>query len=139
MLETLGTPNSSLGISHEVNLPRIWSQKVVMIQPIWRPTSLGSPRRSTCLDLPRDLVSGMLSYLNLLRDLPVQCPRRSTCLNLPRGPIIWRLTCLDLPRDLISRRLSCLSLPGDQHPNPGMPSFQVATVLGRVSFRKTHP
>ena len=41
MLETLGTPNSSLGVSHEVNLPRIWSQEIVMIQTIWGPTSLG--------------------------------------------------------------------------------------------------
>ena len=32
----------------------------------------GNPRRSTCLDLPRDLVHGSLSYLHLLRDLPVQ-------------------------------------------------------------------
>ena len=30
------------------------------------------PRRSTCLDLPRDLVLKRLSSLNLLRDLPVQ-------------------------------------------------------------------
>ena len=29
------------------------------------------PRRSTCLDLPRDLVLERLSYLNLLRDPPV--------------------------------------------------------------------
>ena len=30
------------------------------------------PRRSTCLDLPRNLVLGSLSRLNLLGDLPVQ-------------------------------------------------------------------
>ena len=41
--------------------------------------------------------------------------------------------------DSISRRWSCLSLPGDLHPDPGMPSSQVARVLGRISFRKTHP
>ena len=29
------------------------------------------PRRSTCLDLPRDLVLEWLSHLNLLRDPPV--------------------------------------------------------------------
>ena len=50
MLQTLGTPNSSLGVSHEVNLPRVWSWEVVMIQPVWGPTSLGGPRRLTCLD-----------------------------------------------------------------------------------------
>ena len=32
-----------------------------------------------------------------------------------------------------------LSLPGDLHPDAGMPSSQVATVLSRISFRKTHP
>ena len=47
--------------------------------------------------------------------------------------------CLDLPRVLSSRRLLCLNLPGDLHPDPGMPGSQVATVLGRISFRKTHP
>ena len=39
----------------------------------------------------------------------------------------------------ISSKLSCLSLPGDLHPDPGTPGSQVATVLGRISFRKTHP
>ena len=37
------------------------------------------------------------------------------------------------------RRLSCLDLPGDQLLDPGTPGSQVATVLGRISFRKTHP
>ena len=63
-------------------------------------------------------------------------PRRSVCLNLPMDPILGRLTCLDVPWDLISRRLTCLNLPGDLHPDPGMPCSQVATVLGRISFRK---
>ena len=66
-------------------------------------------------------------------------PRRSSHLDLPRDPILRRLTCLDLPRDLISRRLSCLSLPGDLQPDQGTPDSQVATVLSRISFRKTHP
>ena len=34
--------------------------------------SLGDPRRSTCLDLPRDLVLKKLSRLNLLGDPPFQ-------------------------------------------------------------------
>ena len=66
-------------------------------------------------------------------------PRRSTRLDLPRDPILGRPSCLDLPGDMISRRLSCLSLPRDLHPDPGMPGSQVATVLGKISFRKTHP
>ena len=44
-----------------------------------------------------------------------------------------------MPWDSISRRLSRLSLPGDLHPDPGTPGSQIATVLGRISFRKTHP
>ena len=79
-------------------------------------------RKSSCLDLLKDLVLGRLS-----------------CLNLPRDPILRRPSCLDLPGDMISRRLSCLSLPRDLHPDPGMPGSQVATVLGKISFRKTHP
>ena len=66
-------------------------------------------------------------------------PRRSSFLDLPRDPILGRLSCLDLPRNSISRRLSRLSLPGDLHPDLGMPGSQVARLLGKISFRKTHP
>ena len=66
-------------------------------------------------------------------------PRRSSRLDLPRDPILERLSCLTLPVDFISRRLSRLSLPGDLHPDLEMPGSEVATVLGRISFRKTHP
>ena len=66
-------------------------------------------------------------------------PRGSTCLKLLSDPILQRLTCLDLPGDSISRRLPCLSLPGDLHPDLGMPGSRVATLLGRISFKKTHP
>ena len=62
-----------------------------------------------------------------------------SCLDLPRDPILRRPSCLDLPGDSVSRKLLCLSLPGDLYPDPGMPGSQVATVLGRISFRKTHP
>ena len=55
----------------------------------------------------------------------------------PRGP--RRSSRLDLPRDPILGRPSHLDLPGDLHPDLGTPGFQVATVLGRISFRKTHP
>ena len=43
------------------------------------------------------------------------------------------------PQDLVPGRLSCLNLPRDLHPDPGMPSSWVATVLCRINFRKTHP
>ena len=62
-----------------------------------------------------------------------------TCLDLPRDPILRRPTSLDFTEDSISRRLSRLSLPGDLHPDLEMPGSEVATVLGRISFRKTHP
>ena len=65
--------------------------------------------------------------------------RRSSHLDLPRDPILGRPSRLDLPGDSISRRLSCLSLSGVLHPDPGTPGSQVATVLSRISFRKTHP
>ena len=55
----------------------------------------------------------------------------------PGGP--RRLTCLNLTGDSISRRLSHLNLPGNRHPDLEMPGSQVATVLGRIRFRKTHP
>ena len=101
----------------------------------------GGPRRSSRLDLPRDLVLESLSCLNLLRDparpgVP-EGRHASTCPGTQFSGI--GLTYLNLPGDLISRRLSCLSLPGDLHPDLGTPGSQVATVLGRISFRKTHP
>ena len=52
----------------------------------------------------------------------------------PKGP--RRSSRLDLPRDSIFRRLSRLSLPRDLHPDPGTPGSQVATVLGKISFKK---
>ena len=57
---------------------------------------------------------------------------------LVKDPILGRPNCFDLSGDLISSRLSCFSLPGNLHPDPGMHGSQVATVLDRISFRKTH-
>ena len=54
-------------------------------------------------------------------------------------PNSGEVTSLDLPGDSISRRLTCLNLPGDLHPDLGTPGSQVAVVLGRISFRETHP
>ena len=120
---------------HPLNPTQHWSG--------WRPwgcpTPPWGPRRSTCLDLPWDLVLRRLSCLSLLRDPPAQGARRLTCLDLPRDPIFGRPTCLNLPGDSISRRLSCLCLPEVLHPDPGTPGSQVVTVLGRISFRKTYP
>ena len=65
--------------------------------------------------------------------------RRVTHFDLSRDPVLGRPTWLNLTGDSISQTLSCLNLPGDLHTDLGIPSSQVATVLGRVSFRKTHP
>ena len=65
-----------------------------------------------CLNLPRDLVIGRLSCLNLLGDLAVQGSQK-----------------VDMPRPAWGSAL---------HPDPGMPGSKVATVLDRISFRKTH-
>ena len=69
-------------------------------------------RRSTCLDMPRNLVIGSLSYLNLLGDLAVQGSQK-----------------VDMRRPAWGSAL---------HPDPGMPGSKDATVLDRISFRKTH-
>ena len=66
-------------------------------------------------------------------------PRTSSCLDLPKDLVLNRLSRLNLLGDSISGRLSCLILPGDLHPDPGTPGSQVATVLGKISFKKTHP
>ena len=93
----------------------------------------------TCLELPRDLVLRRLSRLHMLGDPPVQGSQKVNKPQSAQGPNFRRPTCLKLPGELISRRLSRLSLPEDLHPDPGVPGSPVATVLGRISFRKTHP
>ena len=109
----------------------------------WRlwgyPTPVLGSQESTCIDLlgiwsSKGCHASVGSGIHQSRG-----PRRSTCLDLPRDLILRWPTCLDLPGHSISRRLSHLSLPGDLHPDPGTPGFQVATVLGRISLKKTHP
>ena len=53
------------------------------------------PRRSTCLDLPRDLVLKRLSHLNLPGDLPVQGSQEVITPQPAQGPNSWAA---DLPR-----------------------------------------
>ena len=111
MLKTFRIPNSSLEIPGD--------QPASTCLEIW---SLGVCHASICLGICQFKGRRGLTWLDLLRD-----------------PILRKSTYLDLLRDLISRRLSCLSLPGDLHPDPGTLGSQIATVLGRISFRKTHP
>ena len=105
--------------------------------PVWGIP--GSHPASTCLGIWSLKGCHAPNCLGICQSKGPRTLGRSTCLNLPRDPILGRPTCLDLPRGSISRRLSCFSLPGDQHPDPGTPGSQVAIVLGRISFRKTHP
>ena len=131
------------------------------------PTPAWDPRRSTCLDLPRDLVPGRLSHLNLLRDPPVQGSQE---VDLPRNQVLGRLSHLNLLRNLPVQGSQEVDMPPPAQgpnsqeadlpqpaqgfdlqegvmpqsawgsaPDPGMPSSQAATVLGRINFRKTHP
>ena len=107
-----GHPNSSPGVPgghHALTCLGIWSLKGCRASAFRGSSSPKGPRRSSRLDLPRDPILRRPSRLDLR---------------------------LDLPGDLISRRLSCLSLPGDLHPDVGTPGSQVATVLGRISFKK---
>ena len=46
----------------------------------------GGPRRSTCLDLPKDLVLERLSRFNLLGDLPVQGSQEVIMTRPAQGP-----------------------------------------------------
>ena len=55
----------------------------------------GDPRRSTCLDMPRDLVLESLSCLNLFRDPSVQGSQEVNMLRPTQGPNSWEA---DLPR-----------------------------------------
>ena len=108
-----------------------------MPQPVWEsasPRVPGGRIASTYIGSgPQEIVILQLAQGS------TRGPRRSTYLDLPSNPILGRTTCLDLPGDLISMRLPRHSLPGDLHPDPGIPSSQVATVLGRIRFRKAHP
>ena len=85
----------------------------------------GDPRRSTCLDLPRDLVLKRLTCLNLLGNLPVQWSQEVDMSWSAQDPILRRLSGLNLYGYSISRRLPCLSLLGDLNPDLGMPGSQV--------------
>ena len=100
---------------------------------IHQPGVPGNRPASTCLGI------WSLEGCHASTCLGIHLSRKSTCLDLPRDPILGRPTCLNWPGDSVSRRLSCLSLPADLHTDPGTPGSQVATVLGRISFRKIHP
>ena len=67
-----GRPNSSPGVPgghHALTCLGISLQKVVTPQPVWGSFSPRGSRRSSCLDLPRDLISRRLSRLSLPGDL----------------------------------------------------------------------
>ena len=81
-----GCPNSSLGgprRSSRLTCLGTGLLKVVTPQPVRGSSSPRGPRRSSCLDLPRDPILG-----------------RPSCLNLPGDSISRRLSRLSLPGDL---------------------------------------
>ena len=67
-----GCPNSSPGVPgghHALTCLWIGLRKVVTPQPVRGSSSPRGPRRSSCLDLPRDSISRRLSCLSLSGDL----------------------------------------------------------------------
>ena len=135
-------PNSSLGIlgGHPASICLgIQSQgncHASACSGIHQPGVQGGQPASTCLGIwsSKSCHASICLGIHQSRD-----PRRSTHLNVPRDPVLGRSTCFNLAGDSISKRLSRLSLPGDPPPDLGMPGSQVATVLGRIGFEKTHP
>ena len=78
-----GCPNSSPGFPgghHALTCLGISLRKVVTPQPVRGSSSPRGPRRSSCLDLPRDPILGRPSRLDLPRDL---ISRRLSRLSLP--------------------------------------------------------
>ena len=134
-----------------VSFPSAVDKPAISHNPLIRPSTcfagklgdaqlqLGGPRRPTCLDLPRDLVLGRLSCLNLLGNPSDQGSQEVNMPQPAQGPNSQEADMPRPARDSISSRLSCLDPHGDPHPDPGMPGSQAATILGRISVRKTHP
>ena len=75
-------PNSSPGVPGHHALTCLGSgpQKVVTPQPAWGSASPRGPRRSSCLNLPRDPILGRPSHLDLPGD---SISRRLSRLSLP--------------------------------------------------------
>ena len=64
-------------------------------RPLGHPTPVWGSRSSTYLDLPRDLVPGSLSCLNLLGDSPIQGSQESDMPRPAQGQNSWEA---DLPQ-----------------------------------------
>ena len=142
MLETLGMANSSLGIPG--GLPALTCLGIQSpggchasaCSGIHQPRVLGAQHASTCLEIwslrgcHTSTCSGVCWSQRAGMPWPAQ------------GPSSLEDDLLDLPGDSVSRRLSRFSLSGDLqdlHSDLGTPGSQIATVLGRISFRQTHP
>ena len=110
-----------------------------MLETLGTPNPAQCPRWSTCLDLPRDLVLEMLSCFNLLGDLLVQGSQE---VDMPR-PAQGRNSReahLPQPDQGFNLQETITGQPAwDLYCDLGMPGSQVATVLSRIIFRKTHP
>ena len=136
----------------------------LFLSPI-QPTVL--PVQSSGGATRKPLIPGRFSHLNLLRDLPVwesqefNLPRDLLLENLSLLNLLWDPSVqgsqeVDMPRPAQGPNSQEANMPQpawalnlqeavmpqlawDLQPNLGTPGSQVATVLGMISFRKTHP
>ena len=134
------TPPPSL-LFHALFLSPIWAHNVASTI-FWRDNQkIARLGREIRYKISNPLILPSTGQAEDLGDAQLQSggPRTSSCLDLPKDLVLNRLSRLNLLGDSISGRLSCLILPGDLHPDPGTPGSQVATVLGKISFKKTHP
>ena len=56
-----------------------------------------------------------------------------------QGHNSWEADMSQPAQELDLQEFVMLQPARDLHPDPGTPGSQVATILGRISFRKTHP
>ena len=102
-------------------------------------SSPGGPRRSSRLDLPRNLVLERLSHLNLLWDPPAPGvpggQHASTCPGTQFSGGRHASTCLGIRSIGGCHTSACLGICTLTRGHLA----QDATVLGKIRFRKTHP
>ena len=85
------------------------------------------------------MVLEMLSHLNLLRDPPVQGSQEVVTPQPAQGPNSQEANLPRLAQEFDLQETVMTQPAGDLHPDLGTPGSQVATILSRISFRKTQP
>ena len=139
-------------LHHGVYSHRWWTNeqwvKITTLNPTqhwscWKPWGIPSPvlgsQEVDLPQLPRDLVLGRLSHLNLLGDLTVQRSQESDTPWPVQGPSSWEADMTQPDRGFY---LPDVVMPqpswGSAH-WPGDTQLSGCNTIGRVSFRKTHP